>query len=218
MSPLKREELDEIEAAIAGFEPLYPDVPVEHRFTGKVKGRFGVQAPHYLIMGGQGVAGEMENIGFIYEQLALWMDAKELGCVWLGSSKAADGSKPGDVLAMAFGRCTEPVHREPGEMKRKPIGDVTNAPDDPCIQAVHMAPSGMNTQPWYIEKQGDEALVYRQKLKAPISMLYKLSDVDMGIGLCHYMLACREAGKAFGFDRQAKLPDKGGYAGFGIIR
>lgn len=218
MQQLDQSMMDAIESAIKGFEPLYPDLPFSYRFTTKVKGRFHVEAPHYLIIGGQGKAGETENIGFLFEQLVLWLDAMEIGSVWLGSSKDAEiDHSSGDIIVLAFGHATEPVHRSVQEFKRKPIDTVTNAPDDMCIQAVHLAPSGMNTQPWYLEKQTGKILVYKKKLKPPISLLYKHSDIDMGIALCHYALACKETNQPFTFARSSNLPDKSGYLPFGII-
>ena len=218
MEPLSQEVLEEVARAIEQFDPLYPDVPLEHRFTAKTKGPYHVDAPHYLIISGRGASGEMEATGFLFEQLILWFDAMDIGSVWLGESKDAEGTATSnDIIAIAFGNSTDSVHRPLDKFKRQPIEDITNAPDDPCIQAAHLAPSGMNTQPWYFEKQGENVLVYKKKLKPPVSLIYKLSDIDMGIGLCHYALACEKDGRVFRFDRKTDLPSKKGYLPFGII-
>lgn len=219
MQPLKQEELTAIEEAIKGFAPLYPGMPVQYRFARKVKGLYHVEAPHYLIISGQGKPEEAENIGFVFEQLVLWFDAMELGCVWLGESKDAESAKDtrGDVITIAFGRSPESVHRTMEQFKRKPIADITNAPGDPCIQAAHLAPSGLNTQPWYFDKKDGKVYVYQRKLGLPVSLLYKHSNTDMGIGLCHYALACKETGKPFQFTRTTELPGKSGYVPFGIL-
>lgn len=218
LQPLNQEIMEEIENAIQGFEPLFPESPLEWRFTRKVKGKFHVEAPHYVMISGQGKPGELENAGFLFEQLALWFDAMEIGCVWLGESKDAEsaGSKE-DIIAIGFGRTTESVHRTREQFKRKTIEKITNAPDDICMQAVRLAPSGMNLQPWYFEQQNDIICVYKQKLKPPISFLYKHTDIDMGIALCHYALACKEIGKQFHFSRSTALQDKTGFLPFGII-
>lgn len=216
--PLGREILEEIGAAVGGFTPLLQGAPLTWRFTERVKGPYRIEAPHYLIIGGQGRAGEAENAGFLFERLALWLDAKELGCVWLGASRDAEPTAArGDIIAIALGRPAEPIHRAIGDFKRKPIGDITNAPDDPCVRAARLAPSGMNTQPWYFDRRGDETLVYRQRLKPPISLLYRHTSVDVGIALCHYALACEEFGIPFRFARAGDLPDRAGYIPFGVI-
>ncbi len=218
MTPLRDDILQDIEKAIASFDQLYTDAPITYRFTSKVKGRFTVQAPHYLVICGSGKAGEQENAGFLFEQLALWFDAMDLGCVWLGGPKDANTQDTkNDIIMIGFGRTTEPVHRSIDEFKRNDIATITNTPDDVYVQAAHLAPSGMNTQPWYFEKQGDKVLVYKQKLKPHIALIYKNSDIDMGIGLCHYALACKENGKPFQFERSTELPTKAGYFPFGIL-
>ncbi len=217
LTPLNQEMMGKIESAIMGFDPLFPESPLNWRFTNKVKGRFHVEAPHYVIISGRGNQGEMESAGFLFEQLVLWFDAMELGCVWLGESKDAEVRLKGDLIAIGFGSPTEPVHRTKEQFKRKPIDKITNVPDDVCMQAVHLAPSGMNTQPWYFERQADKIAIYKQKLRPPISLFYKLSDIDMGIALCHYALACKEIGKRFHFLRSTALPDKAGFLPFGVI-
>lgn len=217
LQPLAQEVLEKIENAIQSFESLYPDSPLQWRFTDKVKGRFHVEAPHYVIISGTGKSRDKENAGFLFEQLVLWFDAMGLGCVWLGESKDAVAAGEGDLIAIGFGNAIEPVHRAKEDFKRKPIDKITNAPDDACMQAVHFAPSGMNLQPWYFNRQDGRVLVYQQKRKPPFSFLYKLSDLDMGIALCHYALACKETGKPFQFTRTEALPEKAGFVPFGVI-
>lgn len=219
--PLPQNFLAEMEGAIASFAPLYSDVPLAHRFASGTKGRFQVSAPHYLVISGWGKQGERENAGFLYEQLALWLDAQGIGCVWLGGSKDTSPNPDAngkDLIIIALGREQGEVHRTLDEFKRKPIAEITNAPDNTCIKAAHLAPSGMNLQPWFFEESGGEVLVYEENLKAPIALVYKNAALDMGIALCHYALACEESGKAFSFTRGGDAPQKKGYKFFGVLR
>lgn len=216
--PLDEAQLDEIRAAIAGFWTLYPDVPLDFRFTDETRGMFKVDAPHYLIISGEGRPGEAESAGFLFEQLALWFDTRDIGCVWLGKAKDVRQSSDKDILSMAFGPAEGPAHRGESEFQRKAIGEITNAPEDACLRAVRLAPSGMNLQPWYFEKSGDIMLVYEQILKPPMSLVYKKTAVDMGIALCHYRLACEREGREFAFARRSEGPERKGYRLFGEIR
>ena len=219
MQPLSQEKIDEIDEKISTFDTLYPDVSLSHRFIQKGKGIFHVQAPHYLIIEGKGEKGELEAAGFLYEQLVLWFNTVSVGCVWLGMTKDPDSKQKGnDIITIGFGIAAESNRREVSEFKRKPIAEITNAPTDVCIEAARLAPSGVNIQPWYFEKQGEEIFLYQKKLGLPLSLAYKLSDLDMGIALCHYALACEEKGFAFSFTRDNSLPVKSGYNSFGIIR
>ncbi len=152
--PLTTSQLDEIKNALDSCEPLYPDAPITYRFTSETKGMFHVKAPHYLVFSGTGKDGEQENAGFIGQKLMLWLDAHELGGVWLGASRdATKQHTKRDIIVLAFGKPEGTPHRKRSEFKRKPISEITNALEDECIKAVHLAPSGMNTQPWYLEKK-----------------------------------------------------------------
>lgn len=216
--PLSEKQLAEIKTALNTFKPLYPDTPLDYRFASETKGIFHVKAPHYLIISGQGKEGEEENAGFIGQQLMLWLNSHDLGGVWLGGSKDAAKERSGsDIIVLAFGKPEGSSHRTMSEFKRKPISDITNAPDDECIKAVHLAPSGMNLQPWYLEKTKEKLLIYRQLLKPPMSLVYKLTRVDMGIALCHYAVACGHFGKSFNFHPGGDAQAKKGYQYYGYV-
>jgi nitroreductase len=216
--PLDEEQLEEIKTALNTFKPLHPDVPLNYRFASKTKGIFHVKAPHYLIISGQGKEGEEENAGFIGQQLMLWLDSYGLGGVWLGASKDATRERSSsDIIVLAFGKPEGSPHRTISEFKRKNISDITNIPDDECIKAVHLAPSGINIQPWYLKKTGSKLLIYRQLLKPPMSLAYKLTRVDIGIALCHYAVACRHFGKPFNFHLGGKEEAKKGYGYYGYV-
>ncbi len=216
--PLSEKQLLEIKTALNTFKPLYPDAPVNYRFASETKGIFHVKAPHYLIISGQGKKGEEENAGFIGQQLMLWLDSHELGGVWLGASKDATKERSHfDIIVLAFGKPEGSPHRTISEFKRKPISAITNSPNDECIKAVHLAPSGLNIQPWYLEKTRDKLLIYRQLLKPPMSLAYKLTRVDMGIALCHYAVACEHFGKAFHFHPRGNAETKRGYRYLGYV-
>lgn len=216
--PFSQEQLEDIRRAIDGFDSLYPDVPLTCRFVTETKGLFKIKAPHYLIVSGQGKERELENAGFLFQQLVLWFDAHDIGCVWLGKTKDVEQNQRGkDLIAIAFGEAQGSVHRGEAEFKRKPITEITNAPENPCIQAVHLAPSGMNIQPWYLDQTGDAVLLYKQNLTPPLSLAYKKTEVDMGIALCHYALACKRLNQPFTFVRKNGESGKKGYRLFGEI-
>lgn len=216
--PLSEMQLEEIEMVLHTFEPLFPNASLNYRFVNETTGMFNIKAPHYLVISGEGKEREKENAGFIGEQFMLWLDVHELGGVWLGSSKDATVQRNNfDIIVIAFGKPEGSPHRELSEFKRKNISEITNNIGDECIKAVHLAPSGLNLQPWYFEKKGDRVLVYRQLLKPPTSLAYKLTKVDIGIALCHYAMACKHFGKNFRFTAEEPAEAKKGYEFFGAV-
>jgi nitroreductase len=69
------------------------------------------------------------------------------------------------------------------------------------LEMVRLAPSASNKQPWRILKQGDCWHFFLQRTagyrRATLSRLVGVEDiqrVDMGIAMCHFELAAREAG------------------------
>lgn len=216
--PFDQDQLSRIGDAINNFMPLYTDVAVEWRFSKKMKGPFKVNAPHYLIISGQGKKGEAESAGFLFQQLMLWFNLHKIGSVWLGGPRDVNQNLSGkDIVAIAFGEPEGKIQRHESKFRRKPIAEITNCPEDPCIQAVHLAPSGLNLQPWYLEKRDDRVFLYRKILSPPVSLFYKLVKVDLGISLCHYALACQNIGKPFVFKPCDEGGDKKGFSLFGEL-
>ena len=70
------------------------------------------------------------------------------------------------------------------------------------LEAVRMAPSATNKQPWRLVRRGGEWRVYLQRSKgygkgSPVFTLLRLADlqrVDLGIAMCHFDLVARERG------------------------
>lgn len=217
-NPLPPEKLSEVQSILDSVEPLDQKTRIQYRFAAQTKGLYHVKAPHYVIASGEGKPGEMASAGFLLQHLVLWLDTEGLGSVWLGSAKDVNKNKEGeDLIVLAFGASDESVHRELSEFKRKPINEITNAPEDALIQAVHLAPSGMNLQPWYLKKTEDRILLYEQILKGPVALAYKKTEVDMGIALCHYAVAAKQFNRSFSFKRSTAESDLKGYRLFGEI-
>lgn len=215
---LSDKELDEMIITLKKFDLLYSDIKLDYRIVSDTKGMFNVLAPHYLIISGQGKKYEKENAGFVGEKFVLWLHTKGIGSVWQGKSKdKGKGYSKNDIIVIAFGRAEVPIERELSQFKRKIIETITNTPDDDLMKAVHLAPSGMNLQPWYFEKRDNKIIVYKQKLKFPLSWLYKITAIDMGIALCHYAIASAHYKRAFTFKRESGKSNKKGFRLFGEI-
>jgi nitroreductase len=80
--------------------------------------------------------------------------------------------------------------------------DPTSAGDlSPVLEAVRWAPSASNKQPWRLIRTDAATHFYLQRTrgygKGPLMSLLRMADlqrVDMGIAMCHFDLAAREAG------------------------
>ncbi|MBO7376818.1 MAG: nitroreductase family protein [Clostridia bacterium] len=64
-----------------------------------------------------------------------------------------------------------------------------------ALEAVRLAPSAVNKQPWRVVVYGDKAHFYEKRSKGYVSGNgWDLQKIDMGIALCHFELAAKECG------------------------
>ncbi|MEG0364786.1 MAG: nitroreductase family protein [Erysipelotrichales bacterium] len=215
------ERLNEIKDVVNNFEKLYDDVVLEYRIVEQTKGRFTIDAPHHLIISGHGDSRDQEAAGFLFEQLVLWFDANGIGSVWQGNAKDDTKNKDknkDDIITIAFGKAQEAnINRDLNSFKRKEINEITNISND-IMEAVRLSPSGLNLQPWYFEEDENYINVYEKKLGLPFGAIYKLTKVDLGIALAHYMIACSHFNKTFDFIKDDTIKNKKGYKPFGKIK
>lgn len=207
------------------LRPLFPDIKVEYRLVpgNLVKSLVPVKAPHYLVAFSEQKEGYRENTGFMMQQMDLYLSARGIGTCWLGMAKPAreilERSSLSYVISMAVGQPREPLHRASlAEFRRKPLSQITDmAGAEQLMEAVRLAPSAVNGQPWYFNGDGYLIRCYRVKHGLIKSALYEeLNKIDMGIALCHLWLAAQEAGKEFEVYRE-KAGEAGAPAGYHYV-
>ncbi|MCL2703926.1 MAG: nitroreductase [Defluviitaleaceae bacterium] len=207
--------LEKVRAQIENVKPLYPDIRYSIEITNKTKGLFNIKAPHYLIFGSEEKEGAYENIGFVGQQLDLFLSAAGLGACWLGASKPQEieASVLPHVISLAFGKPGEPLHRDLSEFKRKPLSDISQG-SDKRLEAARLAPSGVNAQNWYFIADNNKILCYRKKSNPLLGFFYnKLGCIDMGIALCHIA----EESENFNYIKEANVPGRKGCVYMGTV-
>ena len=88
--------------------------------------------------------------------------------------------------------------------KRKPMEQITDKPD-PRLEPARLAPSAVNSQPWYFTHEGDIIHAYCSK---------KGSRLDAGIALAHLYVANEDT---FRFFQAENVPDVTGYGYIGSV-
>ena len=214
-APLDDAALDNVRAQIGRVKPLYPDIRFSIEIANKAKGVFGVKAPHYLIFGSEEKDGAYENIGFVGQQLDLFLSGSGLGSCWLGASKPEEKTSAlPHVLSMSFGKPAEPLHRELSEFKRKTLAEISEGADE-RLEAARLAPSAMNAQNWFFAVENDKIHCYRKKTNPLLGFIYdKLHCIDMGIAICHIA----EESNGFIFAKEAGVPERKGHVYMGTVK
>ena len=214
-TPLDTATLATVRAEIGKVKPLYPDIKYSIEIVSKSKGLFGIKTPHYLIFTSDEKDGYLENIGFIGQQLDLYFSANGLGACWLGASKSGEKleSDLPHVIALAFGKPAEPLHRELSAFKRKPLSAISEG-DDSRIEAARLAPSAMNMQNWFFIANSGKIHCYCKKLNPLLGLIYdKMVRVDMGIAICHIATETKD----FSFVKAEDAPTRKGYVYAGTV-
>lgn len=216
--PLSKEMLDKIKARIPEIRALYSNIKTEIGIVSSVKGHLKASAPYYFLFFSEEKEGAYENIGFIGEQLSLWLTSLGIGTCWQGAAKPdhkADTGLP-FITAMSFGQPEGSAFREAGEFKRKSLADVSEG-SDPRLEAARLAPSGMNSQNWHFICDSGNIHVYRKKVNPVTGIIYnKMNSIDIGIAVSHLYLAGRS--DRFSFEKLRNYPERKGFIYMGTVK
>jgi len=220
MTPLPAETLKQIETFISEVRPLLPNAEIHHKIVGPkdVKGLGVPKAPHYILVSAKNQPLRNACAGFAFQHVELYLYTLGLATRWLGSTKGKQPD-PNHIISIAFGKPAKSASRTLAEFKRKSIAEISKG-NDPRFEAVRLAPSGLNKQPWYFIAEGSAIHVYYQKsLGGLIGKMYTLTDLDTGIALCHLAVASAHEGKPFNFNPNGKNPPAppAGFAYLGTV-
>lgn len=208
MNSLDDKTLSDAKSFIKEIKPLVSGIKTDMQVISQndVKSFMSIKAPHYVVVFSENKDGYLTNIGFMLQQLDLYLSANGLGACWQGMAKPAKDivskSELEFVIMLAFGKPAESLYRsDRSEFKRNSIETIRDKADfDDLLEAVRIAPSATNSQPWYFHIEGNKLYANCIKLN-PIKALImeKMNKIDMGIGLCHLSIAAKHLGKELKF-------------------
>lgn len=195
-TPLAQETLNELKEFIDNAKVLNPDIDWSYDIVGRDKVRTlqRFKAPHYLLIFSKPKDNYLQNIGFIFQQVDLYLQSKGIGSCWVGAGKPKHYENPNPdhefVILIAFGKPQGKIYRELSEFKRKIICKISDERDSKLMPAQH-APSAVNTQTWYFTHSDDGSYsLYRNKPKVRLNKkMEKWNQIDMGIALAHMYVA-----------------------------
>ena len=192
--------------------PLYADIKVRMDIVGRkqVKCICPWTTPQLIAVYSEEKEGWLENVGFLFQQMDLYLQTLGLGVCWLGMGRmnpktttSVEGMK--FVIMLAFGYPkADPLRTDVREFKRKPMEEITDKAD-PRLEPARLAPSAVNSQPWYFIHDGDSIHVYCAK---------KGSRLDIGIALAHLYVTNEET---FCFFKAEDAPEVSEYGYIGSV-
>ena len=219
--PVDEATLQEIKDFIAQMKPLEPDIRVGWEIVpaSRVKCILPWKAPQLVAIYTEEKDGALENAGFLFQQLDLYLQSRGLGACWLGMGKpeqqlAAKDGLPFCML-LAFGYPEGDALREgPADFKRKTLREIADEPDE-RLEPARLAPSSTNSQPWYFTHEDGVIHVWRVIRGGLLRRAFeRMNRIDMGIALAHLYVAHEES---FRFFTPEQPPRRKGYAYTGSV-
>ena len=198
---LDKDTLNEISDFILNCKSLF-DIETRFKIVDKssVKSILRWTAPHYLAIFSKVSDNYLVNVGFIYQQVDLYLQSKGLGSCWIGLGNYTGEEIPGFefVIFIAFGKPEGEVYRNIDDFKRKSLDDISDYPDEALLPALY-APSAANGQPWYFKHNGEYFDVYQIQPGVLKKRLFSIKNItiDIGIALAHLYVANPDSFKFF---------------------
>ena len=194
------------------MKPLYPEIRVHWDIVprNQVKCICPWTTPQLITIYSEEADGYLENIGFLFQQMDLYLQTLGLGVCWLGmgrmnpkTTRMVEGMK--FVIMLAFGHPKgDQLRHDLKSFKRKPMEQITDKPDA-RLEPARLAPSAVNSQPWFFAHEGEAIHVWCSK---------KGSRLDAGIALAHLYVSNEGSFHFFKADHLTDLP---GYTYMGSV-
>jgi hypothetical protein len=200
---------------MAKVKPL--DDSIDYRYdilnADEVNIRTRWSAPYYLALYSEKKGNYMENIGFVFQQLSLYLQSIGIGSCWVGMASPKVKSD-NFIITISFGR-SDDITRDLSRFKRKSLMKISDMEDERLIPA-RLAPSAINSQPWYFKHVDGGFDVYQKKqniLKRQV--LKNWNPIDVGIALAHMYVANENT---FEFYKKTDFENVKGYTYTGSIK
>ena len=195
---------------------------VDKDISSKDLGTYGVikGARTYLGVAVNDVPDAMEAVGYVFEKLVLFAAHLGLGTCWLGGTfNRSEFAKAMELEGDEFFPIASPIgypapkNHTVDKIMRKAIKADTRKGfeeiffeksfDSPLsvknagsygdiLEAVRLAPSAKNAQPWRVLRDGDSFHFFEKKTIP--SSNHDIQRLDIGIAACHFDLAAKEKG------------------------
>ena len=198
---ITNDELKNIEEYFSKLKPLVDDIKVKIKIV--KEGATCRRGQEYCILFySEKKENYLQNIGYLGEQLDLYLVSKNIGTLWFGigkvDEKQYDGLDYVIMIAIAKVDSAEKFRKDMYKSKRKELQEIWNGENYLNIaNIVRFAPSACNTQPWIVESSEKELRVYRYRKQGKRGIMPKdkviyYNQIDIGIFLCFLELCLKK--------------------------
>jgi nitroreductase len=187
---LSNEELQDIEKKIVTLERLDKNIRIAYKIVPREQTTCK-RGEYCILIYSENSQHSLLNIGYIFEQLDLYLASKNIGVCWYGMGKVEE-EKIVDlifVIMLAIGKSEPDAFRKDyTKSKRKAINEIWSGDEwNEIANYVRYAPSACNSQPWRMVYEQGILSVYKEsktKMIIPKDKIAFYNTIDMGIFLC----------------------------------
>lgn len=188
---ISNDDLDELKAFTEKVVPLDRDILFKMKIVPEAETTCNRGAEYCIEFYSEEKGNYLRNIGYIGEQIDLWLADRNIGALWFGIGKPDEKSE-GDmkfVIMIAIAKMPENTFRKDMfKAKRKALDEIWDGDTLSVAEIVRFAPSACNTQPWFVENDGEVLTVFRYKKPGkrgimPADKVRYYNRIDLGIFL-----------------------------------
>lgn len=190
---ITEEELKDIEIKFNNLTPLVKDIKVKMKIV-KDSTTCKRGQEYCILLYSEKKDNYLQNIGYIGEQLDLYLVSKNIGTLWFGIGKVEEKKFEGldFVIMIAIAKIDSETkfRKDMYKSKRKELSEIWHGNNYLHIaNIVRFTPSACNTQPWIVDSSEKELIVYRYRKPGkrgimPNDMVKYYNQIDIGIFLC----------------------------------
>ena len=129
-APLDNQTLDEIRDFIDNAKELNPNIKWSYEIlpTENISTMMRWKAPHYIAIFSEEKENYYQNIGFIFQQVDLFLQSKGIGACWIGMGSPKNYENPDKdqkfIIIIAIGKPKGNLYREIDQFRRKSLDDI----------------------------------------------------------------------------------------------
>lgn len=191
---ISESEVEKIEEMFHTLTPLCPDIKTAIRIVPARETSCKRGNQLCILLYSEKKERYLQNIGYLGEQLDLYLVSQNIGTLWFGIGKTNEPSYEGldFVIMIAISKIDNEnkFRKNMFKSKRKSMDEIwLGEPINGVSDVVRFAPSACNSQPWIVEHSDSKLNVYRYKKQGkrgimPANKVTFYNQIDMGIFLC----------------------------------
>ena len=197
---ISKDELNDMQNAYSEFIPLNPGIKTAIRIVSEKQTNCKRGGEYCVLLYSEKKDGYLQNIGYLGEQLDLYLVSRNIGTLWFGIGKTKEEPFEGMEFVIMFSirkiSDDSKYRKDMFKSKRKSAEEIWEGEQIPGVtDIVRFAPSACNSQPWLVKNNGELSVYrYRKPGKRGIMPADKVSfynRIDIGIFIC-FMDICLE--------------------------